>query len=545
MAQAEGGGSSIVPFSGGNQPPANIPPANYMTDQPQPPPAELVYDRNYHGHTFKSFGAPVAFDGWTLKRARDAISMHRQGVFLESATLAIVLLSFAPVLAATGQRLAPALSLPRKIECGNRGLSRILGKEVERQLAPSDGLSPSPYFPPILWGSMGFELAFSGFSILQHAYGEEDPITGVRACYTRRWPTWATQYQSWRRQFVALTNDGPVDIVSGDGKWTIVADSEEPHFMGAIVALPEEVISGIFSKRAMASYIDKYGNPKWIASMPAGTGVRTPEGDALFGAIAQIMRPDGYGVLPNGTTLKVESLQPGASTVVKDALDSHWQYIAATLLGSDGTMTRGTGVYSAPIFAGVRRDLVDRDLRAMLRGVNSGHVAPWLAFNYAESIAAAAGWKSPVLNIPLPDPDADARIKSYSDRVQSFHTIIAKERDAGFAISQERVNQLSASLEIDPPTLVVMPPGMPSVQLTPQARDAITRVDEGRVSMGLDPVGGERGKQYIGEIIKPPAPGAPGAPGDDGGSSGEGTKEAPPKAAEPQEGAATSSSEVA
>lgn len=440
------------PYSGGPQPAPDMPPMTPMADQPRPPPTKFTFEPRYHGHSFQSFSAPLAFDGWTLKRARDAVSMHRQGLFLESSSLAIVLLSFAPVLAATGQRLAPALALPRKVKCGTRGLSRILGAEVEKQMAPSSGLIPSPYFPPTLWGSTGFDLAFMGFSIWQHAYGEPDPETGVRMCYTRRWPSWATNYWRYRRQFVAMTSEGPIDIVSGDGKWTIIADSEEPHFMGAIVALHEEVLAGIFDKRALSSYIDKYGNPKWIAEMPPGTGVRTPEGDAAFEAIATIRGPDGFGVVPNGMKVNLEGLTAGASTVVKDALDSHWQYIAAALLGSDGTMTRGTGVYSSPIFAGVARNLVDRDLRAIVRGANVGHIAPWLAFNYAASIDAASGWVDPVLDIPLPDPDADARIKSYSDRVKSFHEIIEKEAKF-FTVTQERVEQLAKSLEIDPPAL--------------------------------------------------------------------------------------------
>jgi phosphopantetheine adenylyltransferase len=232
--------------------------------------------------------------------------------------------------------------------------------------------------------------------------------------------------------------------------------------------------------------------------MPPGTGVRTPEGDAAFEAIATIRGPDGFGVAPNGMEVDLKGLVAGASTVIKDALESHWQYIAAVLLGSDGTMTRGTGVYSAPIFAGVRRDLVDRDLRAQVRGANVGHIAPWLAFNYAAAIEEAPGWIAPVLDIPLPDPDADARIKSYSDRVKSFHEIIEKE-SRWFVITQERVEQLAKSLEIEPPSLNLRA----IYKVSAQSQEKITRVDEARKASGMDPLGDDRGELLVSELDAP------------------------------------------
>lgn len=498
LSASEAASEPRQPYTGGPQPPPDIPPTTPQTDQPRPAPTSLEYDPRYHGHTFSSFSAPIAFDGWTLKRAREAVSMHRQGLFLESSSLALVLLSFAPVLAAIGQRLAPALALPRKVTCGTRGLSRILGAEVEKQLAPSAGLLPSPYFPPTLWGSTGFDLGFMGFSIWQHAYGEPHPETGVRMCYTRRWPTWAVNYYRYKRQFVALTSEGPVDIISGDGKWTIVADSDEPHFLGALVALPEEVLAGIFDKRAWSSYIDKYGNPKWIGEMPPGVGVRTPEGDAAFEAIATVRGPDGFGLTPNGMKVDLKGLVAGASTVIKDSIESHLQYVALALLGSDGTIAKGTGVYTAPLFEGVARSFVSRDLRAMVRGANAGHVAPWLSFNYAASIDAASGWVDPVLDIPLPDPGADARIKSYTDRVKSFHEIIDQE-SKWCLITQERVEQLAKALEIEPPTLNPRA----AYKVSAQAKDQLPTVDEARAAEGMTLLGDDRGKLLVSELDAP------------------------------------------
>jgi hypothetical protein len=382
--------------------------------------------------------------------------MHRQGLFLESSSLALICLGFAPVMAACSQRMAPALALPRHIKHGTRGVSRLLGEEIERQLLPSSGLIPSKYFPSTLYGTTQFDRAFMGFSVWQHAFGEPDPETGIKPLFTRRWPTWATAYYRYRRTYVAITSEGPVDIVN-DGKFTLIANHDEPHFFGAILALAEEAFDGICTRRARSSYIDRYGNPKLVANAPQGITPNTPEGDASFEALATLRDPDGFAIVPYGSKVEAIGLSASDSKVFSDALASNWQHIAATILGSDGTMTRGTGVYSAPIFAGVRRDLVDDDLSCIVRGANEGHIATYLQHNHASAIEEASGWIYPVMEIPLPDPDADARIKSYGDRVIRFHEIIAQERQNGFVVNQDRAEQIAKSLEIECPTLAPEP----------------------------------------------------------------------------------------
>jgi hypothetical protein len=441
------------PFGATPQPPANVPPPAWNTDQPKPPPKPLRFDLGYHGHTFKSYAAPQSFEGWSVDRIRNAVALHDQGMFLESSMLALVASRFGPVFAALGQAIAPALALPRHVNGGTRGLARVLRDEVETQIAPRAGLLPSAYFPPTLWGSIQLDLAQMGFCVLQHAYGDPDPDTGVMQIYTRRWPTWAVQYYRYRRTYVALTSEGPVDIISGDGKFTLIGDTEEPHFEGAIRAAALEVLDGTLVKQARASYVDKYGNPKWVGFMPPNVGTYSDEGNAFFRALETIQGPNGFGALPHGSEYEVAEMSSSQSTVFKDALDNVWQYVAAIYLGSDGTMTRGTGVYSAPIFAGVRRDIVDRRLKAMTRGVNHGHIAPYLQFNYSVSIELAGGWVDPVVDIPLPDPDADARIKSYSDRMLALTVQVKAERDSGFVVTQERVNVIAEKLDVEPPLL--------------------------------------------------------------------------------------------
>jgi len=489
------------PFSGGSQATPNIPVPERNIDQPPPPPEELQYDPRYHGHTFRASAKPAAIDGWDLERIRDAVSLHDEGIFFESSMLSIVATRFGPVFAALGQALAPALGLPRYIRGGDRGLSRVLREEVEQQLAPRSGLSPSPYFPPTLWGAMQFDLAQMGFTVLQHVHGDEDPDTGVRRIYSRRWPTWAVQEDKYRQTYQAITLDGPVDIINGDGKFTLIGDTTEPHLDGAIRALGTEILDGSLVKQARASYVDRYGNPKWVVKMPPNVQTNSPKGQSFFSAVQTIQGPDGVGIFPHGTEYEAVQMTAQQSTVFKDSLDNIWQYVAAILLGTDGTMSPSTGVYSAPIFAGVRRDIVQRRLMAMVRGVNSGHIAPWLVFNYATSIAMASGWVEPALDIPLPDPQADARIKSYAERVMLLPKIVKAERDAGFIVDQTRVNQLAERLDIAAPTLAKEKTAKGwNVTLAPTTQEKLLRVDEGRAALGGDPVGDERGELFISEL---------------------------------------------
>lgn len=481
--------ASGVPFSGGPQPVGQLPAPNWDSDQPRPAPVTVPYTPGYSDRTFQSFSAPIGFDGFTLPRVRGAISQHRQGLFLESSTLAITVLTFAPILAALAQRMAPALALPRMVKGGTGGLTGYLSADVEAQLAPRAGLSPSPYFPPTLWGAMGFDLTFMRFSVLQHVVGTADPTTGVMPVYTRQWPTWAVQYYRYRKTFVAITDAGPIDICN-DGHFTLVADATEPHYEGAIVALGEEAYDGLATKRARASWIDKYGNPKLVGTMPANVAVNSPEGRDFFAALATLRGPDGFGALPFNAKLEWQSLVSGQSTALADALGSNLILTAMAILGTDGTVAKGaTGVYASPMFEGIARTLVDRDIKAMVRGVNLGHVKTWLDLNYGQTIAAErvmGRWISPVLDIPLPDPDADARIKSLAERNKAVVDQVVAERDSGMVVDQDRVDQLCKAYDVAPMRLADVQPAI-RLDIAPTDVAKVVTADQILASQGLPP----------------------------------------------------------
>lgn len=480
-----------MPFSGAPQPPPNLPPQVYTADQPPPPPQVPVARAGYHDRTFTTFGQPIT-GGFTLERARAACRLHRQGFFLESYLFAVASLSFGPVFAALAQRIAPAMAQPKFVRGGSKGLAREIREQVEAQLAPRAGLSASVVFPAYLWGSISICVALMGFAVLQHVLGDEDE-DGIRPVYTRLWPIWAVRYDAARRTFYAITNDGDVPILN-DGKFTLIADTEDPHlWCAAILALADPVMQGIQATQARASYVQLYGNPKLVGTMPPKVAVRSDEGNAFFEATQDVRNQDGVIILANGAELDFVQLAAETSKVFVDTDENVWKYIAAILLGSDGTISK-SGVYQSPDFAGVRHDIVARVLGCAVRGVNEGHVKTFVYFNWSASIErdkARGTWADPVLEIPLPDPAADARRDSLAKRMASLSTQVAAERAAGAIVDQGRVNVIAAALEVEP---FILAEANPNAAITVDEVTAkLFAPDEYRAQSGRDPLPDDAG----------------------------------------------------
>ncbi len=441
----------------------NIPPVNYGPDQPTLITATPEFRTGYHDHQFTAGITVFSFDGFDISAARAAISEHDTGVsFYRSSLLSVALTRFAPVAAALAIRVAPSIAIARQIKGGTRGLAKKCADEVRAQLCPSDGLLPSECFPSTLWGALAIEAAMMGFAVMQHVYGPADD-GGRRRIYTRRWPTWAARYDSWRRTYIAITTAGEIDICD-DGKFTLIGKTDVPHLQGAVRALAFPVLDGAQVQQARAQWINRYSDPKLVAYMPKGVQVNGPEGLAFMRCLQSLRNPGGFGALPDGSSLQAIGLDSKASASFKEALDSDIAMIYAVLTGTD--LSAGTGgVYTSPLFGDILRATVGDDLAAQNRGVNQGHVAPYIRFNYAAAVAidtARGVWVDPVLSTPLPDPEADARIDSKAKRMAALVTQVAAEKAAGADMTQDRVIAIAAELEVEPFILAAQAPGAQS-----------------------------------------------------------------------------------
>lgn len=442
--------TATAPFAETRQRPGNAPMVNWALADSPPSPRTFSFTPNYSDHTYQNSSAPIAFEGFDLDRIRNAVALHRLGNFYESSAMMVALLGFAPVLAALQQAIAQILSLPRHIHGGDRGLAKMVAAEVEGMLVPSGSLLPSPYLTPQTWGTMAIYLRMLGFCVLQHVDGDPDPVTGIRERYTRIWEPWAVRFQRNPRKWLAITNEGEIEI-RNDGKFTLVIDENEGHLSGAIVCLGTEVLGGKVTQEARNGWLDFFGKPKLYATLPEKIQTHGDAGDAFSSCVETIYGPDGRGVLPYGSTLQAVALPGGTgASQFREALYDAIAMIGMVLIGSNGTLTK-EGVYTAPGYFDVRHDLIARPAAAMIRGLNGGHIAPYCDINYGDEIRAAkrAGtWKYPVLGIDLADPAQDARIASIIERELKRCAILDARKASGAEITQDDADKLAEDLKV-------------------------------------------------------------------------------------------------
>ena len=406
-----------------------------------------------------------------MERARLAIEQHDQGRFAESWALAVKVSQWSRVFGALRQRIAPVKRFPRSVTGGTRGLDRVVREEAERLFAEPSGAFPSA------WTTIE-SLALMGFAWWQ-TY--EIPMPdGTQRPQTEFWPPDATWYDMARaRGYMWTQEEGSVEVLPDDPRWTLVASGEEPWRQGAVRAIGLEYVDAAFTRYDRSDYADNQGRPKPYAILPPSTKVSatvpgtTPaeptEGDLVLDSLRTLMESDAGAAFANGTTLGQLPVAAEVAGLFKDILESDAEGVAIAILGTDGTVSKGTGgVYSSPMFQGVAENTIASDVGCYSLGAT--HVLErWRGTNYAES-------RTPLVAvIQMPDTDRDARTKSRAERTAAFHAAIKAERDNGFLVNQERVDALAREFDIEPPTLA--PP-----------KTAITNDNSQNGSAGADPI---------------------------------------------------------
>lgn len=436
-------------------------------------------DMQYLQHEFRSGVDPSPwFSGWTVNAMREAIELHDAGYFYASSIAAIHARRLAPVLGALTQRIGPPLGIERAVHGSKRwngkGLSEVVRSETE------DIFSENQAFHIGFLGSLFIRIAMMGFAIIQHPWCPSDDGSLLIPKLTT-WPAAAATWDACKRRYIAHTLDGPVDVVDGDGHWTVIApwgdESEPSHLMGAIRAIGLLYLKGGLSDRDEAEYSTIHGLAKPIGYLPPGVMPKSDDEEQAYAArdfsaaVKGLLRPRSGGTFPHESKVELLEAKGQSHGIFEQVARRVGSYVAMALVGQDATLGKGQGsaVYASPMFAGVKFSLTRAETRAAGVALSRGVARPYAALNYgAPELAARLEWL-------LPDLEADARTRAYAERTGLFLKNVAAARQAGFDMNQEEADDMAQRHGVVSPNLrpgAPPSPPAPRGQATPPAPPA-------------------------------------------------------------------------
>lgn len=200
---------------------------------------------------------------WDVHQARHALYAHMIGIFESSGQLVDSELGDPRVMATTRSRVTALFGRPVKFTPANDSSA---AKEV---------CDAWEKHWPVFAGSYGLQLAHvyaihMGWSASQVVW---DVSGDLDLPHLRFWHPRFTYYQWDVRKYIAISQDGNIPIIPGDGKWLLYAPHGEYRgwVHGAIRAVTEPWLYRHFGARDMARFSELHGLPTRKGKVPAAS----------------------------------------------------------------------------------------------------------------------------------------------------------------------------------------------------------------------------------------------------------------------------------
>jgi hypothetical protein len=324
---------------------------------------ETSTDPQYLRHRFRTWQGWYQWaDGWSPKRAREAVTMHIRGWPYMSAAIARDVVKYPPIFGAIKKRCAPSLRTLWRVEGPDRAPGRYAVEDLRRTWRDwrehySDSLRTMALMGG-QWGQVWWEL---------------DVKRGVEIPRIERWPweasMWRAESPAFPGGWYAMTVDsGFVRMTPGDGHWIYFSHGARSHEMGAVIALATTFVAGELGRRDEAGLSEAAGRVGPLAVLPQGVKVLDEIGQAVQAFIEDFGLARVGGVLPFGTEVKPFEVVSDTD-FFKNLTAEQLLYVGLVVLGQAGALLPGTGgVYKNIDSFSVDEALVDEDMEATIRG---------------------------------------------------------------------------------------------------------------------------------------------------------------------------------
>lgn len=256
----------------------------------QPPKDETDGEtRAKAGTVYRDLPLVTVQNTWTVEQSRGALYAHMAGMFDASAQLFDSILGDDRVIATMGSRIAGLFG------------REVMFKPADDSAAAKECCDAWVKGWPRLAGNSGLTEVHTygigmGFSPAQLVWDTTKPVWGPML---RPWHPRFTYYHWPTRRFRALSQDGEIAIVPGNGKWLLHAPFGEYRgwIRGVIRALAEPWMLRHFAFRDMARFSEIHGMPTRVGKVPA---VSDPLERSAFEEALSNLGSDTSMILPQG-----------------------------------------------------------------------------------------------------------------------------------------------------------------------------------------------------------------------------------------------------
>jgi phage gp29-like protein len=389
--------------------PAFAPPGDPLRLTSAQPTAKVVY---------RDIPLVTVQNSWTVDAARNALCSHMIGVFEKSGMLVDSILGDDRVMATMGSRRAGLFGREVRFKPANDSMAakEVLDAWVEHwpRFAGDSSL-----------GIMHDYEILMGFVDAQLVWDTTQPIWRP---YLRHWHARYSYYHWNLRRFIALSQDGQVPIIPGNGKWVHHSRFGEYRswIRGALRAVTEPWLVRHFALRDWARYSEKHGLPVGLAETPMSAD---PGERAQF--VSQLAN------MGNETTLLVgkgvdKDNSYGYSLV--EATDTSWEafpglrdhcdmaIVLALLFQNLTTEVKGGSLAATSSHMDVRDSGIQDDNTAWKNTLHGQVARPFAFFNFGDpELAPWTEW----------DVASKSQYEANAQQFQKFGTAIEVLRRGG------------------------------------------------------------------------------------------------------------------
>ncbi len=328
---------------------------------------------------------------WSVEQARGALYAHMVGQFESSTQLWESILGDDRVMATLGSRISGLFGREVRFKAANDSADAKACNEAWQAWWPR--LSGDSAMTELHTSGIGL-----GFGPGQLVWDTSKPVWGP---YIRPWSARYTYFDHSIRRLVALSQDGPLVVTPGDGKWILHAPFGEYRgwIRGAIRALAEPWMLRHFAFRDMARFSEVHGIPTRVGKVPA---VSEPQERAAFEASIATLGNETSMILPQGVDGQDGT---GYDFGLVEAKDTAWEVfpglidrcdmaiILAILFQNLTTEVKGGSFAATDSHMDIRQSGLQGDDAAWQSTIYNQIARPFAWLNFGDADLAPRTWR--------------------------------------------------------------------------------------------------------------------------------------------------------